>query len=148
MPREPFRAAVAVYGILRRPGRVLLLRRAGTTFREGWLSLPAGHLDGGEDALSGLVRELREEVRVEADPRSCRLALVLHSAPEDAGDHEYLHLFFEVGAWTGEPVAAEPDKCSELRWAGGAALPPDVVDHVAEALAAIARGETLALHGW
>ena len=46
-----FKAAVAVYGLLRRDDRVLLLRRAGSGFHDGELSLPAGHVDDGEDAL-------------------------------------------------------------------------------------------------
>ncbi|MEN3303850.1 MAG: 8-oxo-dGTP diphosphatase [Micromonosporaceae bacterium] len=148
MPTQPFRVAVAVYGILRDQDRMLLIRRAGTGYRDGQLSLPAGHLEGGEDAVTGLVRELREELGIEADPRSCRLALLLHSAPEDAEDREYLHLFFFVDDWRGEPSIAEPDKCSELRWTDGSALPSDLVDYVGEALTAIRRGESLALRGW
>lgn len=148
MTAERFRVAAAVYGILRKGDRLLLMRRDGTGFRRGQLSLPAGHLDGGEDAVSGLVRELREELRIEADPRGCRLALLLHTAPEDAEDQEYLHLFFTVDRWRGEPVIGEPGKCSELRWVDAGALPGDVVDYVADALAAIARGEVFALRGW
>ncbi|MBB4691912.1 ADP-ribose pyrophosphatase YjhB (NUDIX family) [Actinoplanes abujensis] len=139
---------MAVYGMLRDGRRLLLMRRAGTGYRDGLLSLPAGHLDGGEDAVSGLVRELREELGIEADPHACDLALLMHSAAEDADDAEYLNLFFVVGRWTGEPRIAEPDKCSELRWVDDRELPADVVDEVREALAAIGRGERLALHGW
>jgi 8-oxo-dGTP diphosphatase len=148
VPTEPFRVAVAVYGILRDRDRILLLRRAATGYRDGQLSLPAGHLDGGEDAVTGLVRELREEVGIEAEPASCGLALLMHSAPEHAQDREYFHLFFSVDRWTGQPVNAEPDTCSELCWAPAVALPPDLVDYVAEALTAIARGDPLVLHGW
>lgn len=144
----PFQLPAAVYGILRDEDRTLLLRRTGTGYRDGLLSLPAGHLDGNEDAVTGLIRELREELGVEADPRTCSLALLMHSAPEDADDREYLHLFFFVDGWRGVPYIAEPDKCSELRWTDSAALPPDVVDYVAEALSAIGRRETFALHGW
>ena len=125
-----------------------MLRRAGTSFREGQLSLPAGHLEGGEDAVAGLLRELHEEVGVQAVPEDCRLALVVHSAPEHEGDREYLHLFFVVDQWSGEPVIGEPDKCSELVWVTPAALPADVVDYVADALQAIERGESLLLRGW
>jgi 8-oxo-dGTP diphosphatase len=152
---DPFRAAVAVHGILRDPadgsgdgGCVLLMRRAGTGYRDGQLGLPAGHLDGGEDAVTGLVRELREELGIEADPGACRLALLMHAAPEDAEDREYLHLFFFVDAWSGEPRIAEPQKCTELRWTDTRALPPDVVDYIAAAFTAVARGESLALYGW
>jgi ADP-ribose pyrophosphatase YjhB (NUDIX family) len=148
MSAEPFRLAAAVYGILRDGDRLLLMRRAGTTFRHGQLSLPAGHLDGGEDAVAGLVRELREELRIEADPQNCRLALLMHSAPEDSEDHEYFHLFFSVDRWRGEPVIGEPDKCSELRWVEASALPSDLVDYVGEALATMTQGESLALRGW
>ncbi|MBL7259324.1 NUDIX hydrolase [Paractinoplanes lichenicola] len=144
----PFRAAVAVYGILRDGPRLLLMRRANTGYRDGQYSLPAGHLDGGEDAISGLIRELREELAIEVNPPDCHLALLLHSAAEDADDSEYLNLFFNVDTWSGEPRIAEPDKCSELQWFDEHALPADLVDYVRVALAAIARGEPLALHGW
>lgn len=127
---------------------MLLIRRAATGYRDGQLSLPAGHLDGGEDAVTGLVRELREELGIEADPQSCRLALLMHSAPEHSEDREYFHLFFSVGLWTGEPFIAEPGKCNEMRWVEASALPSDLADYVAEALAAIARGDPLILRGW
>jgi hypothetical protein len=57
-------------------------------------------------------------------------------------------LFFFVDGWSGEPRIGEPDKCSELRWVDGRNLPADLVDYVGVALAAIGRGESLALHGW
>jgi len=104
VPADRFHLAAAVYGVLIEDDRVLLLRRAGSGYRDGQLSLPAGHLDGGEDAVGGLVRELREEVAIEADPLSCRLAVVLHRAAEWAGDDEYLDLVLTVGTWTGTPL--------------------------------------------
>jgi 8-oxo-dGTP diphosphatase len=143
-----FALSAAVYAVLCDEQHVLMLRRAGTTFRDGQLSLPAGHLDGGEDAVTGLLRELREEVAVAAAAEDCRLALLLHSAPEDSDDAEYLHLFFLVDHWVGQPRIAEPDKCSELVWVDPHSLPTDVVDYVAEALSAIDRGESLLLWGW
>ena len=72
----------------------------------------------------------------------------MHAAPEHDGDREYLHLFFTVGSWNGEPGIAEPDKCDELLWVPRPAPPGDVVDHVAEALVAVERGEPLILRGW
>jgi hypothetical protein len=58
---QRFRVAAAVYGVLVDGDRMLLMRRAGSGYRDEELSLPAGHLDGAEDALTGLLRELREE---------------------------------------------------------------------------------------
>lgn len=79
MPTERFRLAAAVYGIvIDGDDRILLMRRAGSGYRDGQLSLPAGHLDGGEDAVTRLVRELSEELKIFADPVSCRLAVTMH----------------------------------------------------------------------
>lgn len=85
MPVGRFRVAAAVYGVLVDRDRMLLMRRAGSGYRDGELSLPAGHLDGAEDALTGLLRELREELTITADRDSCRLAVLLHRAPESPG---------------------------------------------------------------
>lgn len=138
-----FRAAVAVYGILRREGCVLLLRRKGSGYRDGELSLPAGHLEGDEDAVCGLRRELREELVIEAG--RCELALVMHRRRETPGDDEYVDLFFDVTEWAGEPVIGEPDKCGELVWMCLDELRGDVVDYIAVALRA--KGG-LVTHGW
>jgi ADP-ribose pyrophosphatase YjhB (NUDIX family) len=148
MSRERFTVVPAVYGVLRQGGQLLLMRRAGTGYRDGLLSVPAGHLDGGEDALSGLLRELREEICVDADRAACELALVMHRAPETADDKEYLDLFFTVDAWSGTPRIGEPDKCTELVWVAQDSVPGDVVDYVAIGLAAIRTGDRLITLGW
>jgi 8-oxo-dGTP diphosphatase len=148
VPNTRFHFAAAVYGVLVDGDRLLLIRRAGTGYRDGQLSVPAGHLDGGEDAVSGLLRELREEVCIDADRDSCRLAVVMHRAPEDDDDSEYLDLFFTVDGWSGTPVIGEPDKCSELTWVDRHHLPADVVDYVAVGLQAVLDGEPLVTYGW
>lgn len=145
---QRFRLCAAVYGLLVADGRLLLQRRAGSGYRDGTLALPAGHLDGGEDAVAGLLRELTEEIGVVADRAACRLATVVHSGPAYPGDEEYLNLFFTVAAWTGTPTIREPDKCSELVWADPADLPADAVDYLPSVLAAVAAGEPLMLANW
>jgi 8-oxo-dGTP diphosphatase len=149
VPTERFRLVVAVYGVLRDADRVLLMRRAGSGYHDGELSLPAGHLDGNEDVLTGLLRELREELTISVSRESCRLVLVMHRSPELPGEHEYLDLFFAVGAWTGKPVIGEPNKCSELVWAKADELPTDTVEYVCTALHEIVDGkQSLVPYGW
>jgi 8-oxo-dGTP diphosphatase len=145
---DRFRLPAAVFGLLYADGRLLLLRRAGSGYRDGQLAPPAGHLESGEDLVSGMVRELREEVGVSAAPAACRLATVVHSAPEFDGDEEYLNFFFVVTAWTGIPIVGEPDKCTELVWASPADLPPETVDYLPAVLAGIAAAEPLLLINW
>jgi len=138
---QRFKAAVAVYAVLCRNERVLLLRRAGSGFHDGELSLPAGHVDEGEDALSAVVREVGEELLVSVRPEDCTLALTGHSGPENPGDDAYVDLFFRVDRWSGEPALGEPDKSTELVWVSRHELPSDVVPFVADAVRAI-TGET------
>lgn len=145
---ERYRAAVAVYALLRRDARVLLLRRAGSGFHDGELSLPAGHVEEGEDALSALVREVGEELLLDVDPGHCTLALTGHSAPERPGDDSYVDLFFTVDRWSGEPRVGEPDRCSELVWASSADLPADVIPYVAEAVRAVTGDRDVRLLRW
>lgn len=139
---------VAVYGLLRDADRLLLMRRAGSGYHDGELSLPAGHVDGDEDVASALARELREELTIEVDPDACRLALVGHRAPGTAGDHEYLDLFFEVPRWDGEPLIGEPAKCVELSWVDPADPPADTIDYIRAALREVAAGTPLLRYGW
>ncbi len=150
MAGERFKAAVAVYGLLRRGDRVLLLRRAGSGFHDGELALPAGHVDAGESALAAIVRELAEELVVDVRPRDCRLALTGHAGPERPGDDTYVDLYFTVDRWAGEPRIGEPDKAVELVWAPVGELPADTVGFMAEAIGTIAAGgqDRLRLWNW
>jgi 8-oxo-dGTP diphosphatase len=143
-----YKVALAVYALLRRDDRVLLLRRAGSGVHDGELSLPAGHVDEGEDALSAVVREVAEELLLDVDADDCALALTGHSAPEHPGDDAYVDLFFSVDRWSGEPQVGEPEKCAELVWADPQDLPADVIPFVDEAVRAITSGTGPRLLRW
>jgi 8-oxo-dGTP diphosphatase len=145
---DRFRAGAAVYGVLVRRGRVLLMRRAGSGYRDGQLGLPSGHLDGDEDAVSGLIRELREEIAVDVPPEACRLSIVLHRRAETPRDPEYVDLVFSVESWSGTPSIGEPRKCTELVWAPLDRLPSDTIDYVGAALRGIRDGLPLLTIGW
>ena len=143
-----FKAAVAVYAVLRRGDEVLLLRRTGSGFHDGELALPAGHVDEGESALAAIVRELAEEVVIDVRPQDCRLALTGHSGPENPDDDTYVDLYFTIDRWTGEPRLGEPDKALELVWAPVADLPADTVSFMAEAIETITDGDGVRLRLW
>jgi len=143
-----FRAAVAVYALLTRDDQLLLVRRAGSGYHDGELSLPAGHVEEGEDAVTAVVREVHEELGLVLDPAACHLALTGHSGPERPGDDTYVDLFFLVSSWSGEPVNAEPDRCQELVWVTPDALPADVIPFVADAVAAATRADGPRLLRW
>ena len=61
-----FAARVAVYIALVNDGRIFLLRRANTGYRDGEWAMPAGHVESGETPEQAALRELREETGVSA----------------------------------------------------------------------------------
>jgi 8-oxo-dGTP diphosphatase len=127
---ERYRSIIDVHVILRRKGKILLLRRAGNVYATGMLCLPSGHLEDGESILSAAVRETKEEIGIALEPEALRLALSIHER-HPGTTHARIGFAFEPASWHGEPVNAESGKCSELLWADPARLPPDTVGYTA-----------------
>lgn len=125
------RVIAAAYVLFRRPtGEILFLQRANTGYRDGHYSLPAGHLDGGESALVAAIREAKEEVGITLSAGQLRLVHTQHLMGEE-GDHERINLYFEATEWDGEPINAEPHKCTALVWAQPSSPPAPLVPEIA-----------------
>ena len=91
---------VVAAGILRSNGRILICqRRASQDHALKW-EFPGGKLEPGESPAEALVRELREELGIEAGP-PVELTRYTFSYP---GKKAILLVFLEVGGWHGEIV--------------------------------------------
>jgi 8-oxo-dGTP pyrophosphatase MutT (NUDIX family) len=131
-------------------GRVLMLRRYNTGYRDGWLGPPAGRIEPGEDVLAAAIREAGEEAGVTLRREDAVFSHVMHRAASSLPGpcHAVSDYWFSFRRWDGEPHAAEPDKASEALWTDPAAPPGDVIPYCAEALAAIIRGVPFSVRGW
>lgn len=125
-----FRAAVAVHLLLIKDGKALLLRRRNTGYEDGNYSMVAGHLDGGEELKTAMIREAREEAGIEISPSDLEIVGAIHLI----ADREYIHFFLKASAWSGDIKNMEPDKCDDLRWFGLFDLPEDTVPYIRRAL--------------
>ncbi|MGH3679730.1 MAG: NUDIX hydrolase [Natronosporangium sp.] len=143
--RQRHRSIVDVHLIVRREGRIVMLRRANTGYGDGRLHLPSGHLEPNESVVDGVIREAKEEIGVGVEPSALRCVHVMHRADPD-GDR--VGFFFEADWWSGEPGNQEPEKCSELVWVDPAAVPEDTIAYPAAAVARTERGIFFSLHGW
>ncbi len=142
---ERYKSVAAVYTILEKDGKYLLLRRLNTGYLDGDLSLPAGHLDSGESTILGAIREAKEEVGVEI--RSEDMTFV-HVLDRNAEDFHRLDFFFHCTKWAGEVTNCEPEKCSELAWIPKEQVKDEIADYLKPVFAAIEEQGTYTSQGW
>ena len=110
-----------VVGALLRGRRVLLAHRSAgrRDFPDRW-SLPGGHVEPGEPPADALVRELREELGVEAVVAGAP-SLRLERRP--SSDDGMIQDVWVVTAWTGTATNLAADEHDELRWVTAEELP-------------------------
>jgi 8-oxo-dGTP diphosphatase len=87
-----------VAGVLRREDKILICRRRADQPHPGKWEFPGGKLEAGESPAGALIRELREELGIEAEP-GAELMRYEFSYP---GKNPILLVFIEVLAWRGE----------------------------------------------
>ncbi len=94
-----------VAAVIERDGRVLICQRKGGRHALKW-EFPGGKVERGEEARDALVRELREELAVEAHAGE-----ELHRSEFRYGNGPLLRLrFFRVADFSGEPVNLQFEK--------------------------------------
>ena len=144
---DRFASVIDVHVILRRTGRVLLLRRVGEVYASGQLCLPSGHLEQGESICQAAVRETFEETGIILHPAALGHVLSIHQRNPGTSETR-VGFAFTPSAWDGQPVNAEPHKHSELVWAAPSALPADTAEYTAAVIIAAEHGLAFTLNGW
>lgn len=136
--------SINAYLILRHEDKVLLMLRQNTGYGDGFYCVPSGHVEDGESASTGLIREAWEEVGVEINPSDLKMVHVVHAR----SNRQNVDFFFECSSWKGTIANREPDKCAEVSWYPINGLPSNIVVQVAQALRAVERGEYYSELGW
>jgi 8-oxo-dGTP diphosphatase len=136
-PAERFTFLVSVHVFLFKANQVLLLQRANTGYLDGYFSVPAGHVDGGETISAAMRREAREEAGIEL-PADLQPAHAMHRMQPG---QERVDYFFVTKKWQGDPTNCEEDKCSELAWYPLDKLPQPMAPYIKFALSQIKAGK-------
>ncbi|QMW68473.1 NUDIX hydrolase [Mumia sp. ZJ1417] len=106
----PKKRAIAQALVCDQDGRVLLCE---LTYKREW-DLPGGVVDPGESPADAVVRELREELGVDARVRGLRTVNWL--PPWSAWDDAVLFVF-DVEAWGPEtPLVLQPTEIAAVHW--------------------------------
>ena len=125
----------AVHLILTDGNKILVQKRAknGSKLWPGYYALPAGHVDEGENQYEALVREAREELGIELDPKDIiKEYTVLRRNFFDIDGKRlepYIDYYFEMEKYTGTPSIMEKDKCEELKWVDINNLPEPFINY-------------------
>ena len=104
-----------VAGILERcDGRVLITQRPEGKVYAGYWEFPGGKIEAGETAFEAIVRELREELAIEAEVGEELISI------EHAYSHKRLRFVVHLCRWYGgEP---QPLASQQVRWVAPQAL--------------------------
>lgn len=149
MAKERNKVVPASYLVLRKDGKILLLRRFNTGYEDGKYSVVAGHVDAGETFTSTMVREAKEEAGIDIDPKDLNVVHVMHrNSGLTDGLNERIDIFLEARKWSGEIENREPHKCDDLSWFDMDSLPENIIPYVRHALESINRGVLYSEYGW
>lgn len=97
-----------VTGLIRKGGKVLVGQRPVGHSLAGQWEFPGGKIEKGETPEIALARELQEELAIEADIGTLKLA-----STHSYGDTGIIILFYEVLFWKGEPKTVHH---MDLKW--------------------------------
>ena len=104
---------------------ILMLKRAGTGYYDGYYDLPGGHLEANEDIFDGMIREAKEEIGITIKREDMEIIHIYHRNKKGA-----LKFVFKVTKYEGTIKNAEPDICKELRWVNINELPENIVPSI------------------
>lgn len=139
---------VACFLILEKNGRVLLLKRANTGYRDGEYGLVAGHLEPGETYTQAMVREAKEEAGLEFSEDELEVVHVMHRKSTVDLSERVDVFFVPKKNLKQKPVNCEPEKCSELKWFDSNKLPENIIPPIKQALESFAKKEFYSEWGW
>lgn len=144
MSSTKFNFRAAVYLILKKEDKVLLIHRFNTGWGDGLYSLPAGHVDGNETIEEAMIREAKEEINIDILPEDLTIVHLMHRK----SDYEYFDFFLEVKKYSGELKNNEEDKCDEINWFSINSLPGNTFDYVKETFKNISEGKNFSSFGF
>lgn len=121
-----------------------MLHRFQTGYMDGYYSLVAGHVDGGETFKQAMAREALEEAGISIELEDLELVHTMHRLDGE----ERIALFFKAEKWSGEVSNMEPQKCDDLDWYTIPAKSTSMIPYILSALTKIAEGTSYSEFGW
>lgn len=126
--KERYQIRVAVYGLIIRDGKILMLRRKNTNWFDGFFGVPAGHLEEDETLKHAACREIKEEAELDVLESDLQFAYMEHRIHPNG--YNYIDIYFKVKKWQGNPKIGEPDLSDKIGWFPIDNLPINVISYM------------------
>ena len=105
--------------------QILMLKRAGTGYCDGYFDLPGGHLEANEDIFDGMIREAKEEIGITIKREDMEILHIYHRYKGGM-----LKFVFKTDKYNGTLINNEPDKCEKIEWIDFENLPENIVPSI------------------
>lgn len=113
-------------------GKILLQRRQGSKLWPGFLGLPAGHIDLGDNAYETAIKEAWEELGITFSETDISDTFVANRRNKSLPP--YYDVYFVLSKYDGKIEIREPEKCTELVWCDLYNLPYDMISYQEETI--------------
>lgn len=132
MGAKRFTLRAAVYLMLIKDRKILLVRRFNTGWQDGKYSLISGHLDGGETVIQAMIREAKEEAGITIKQEGLHIIHTMHRKSNN--NLEYMDFFLNCDKCQGKPQIMEHDKCDDMQWFPLKSLPENTLPYIKQAI--------------
>ena len=105
--------------------QILMLKRAGTGYCDGYFDLPGGHLEANEDIFDGMIREAKEEIGITIKREDMEILHIYHRYKGGM-----LKFVFKTYKYEDIPINNELDKCEKIEWIDFENLPENIVPSI------------------
>ena len=148
MSNNIHKITAAAFLLLLRGNEVLLIRRYNTGFADGYYSLPAGHVEANENYTNCLLREAKEEIGIQLDPKNIMPVHIQHIKWEWPKNYQGAHMYFVASEWQGEISNMEPDKCDDILWCNIDSLPGNTIAYIKDVIRKVSNNEMYSEWWW
>lgn len=135
--------------ILLQENQVLLLKRHGTRWANGYYALVAGCVENHESIRQAMIREAQEEANIRLKPEWLTFGCVIDAQIVGRGNgHTCADFYFIARQWEGHITNNEPHKHEDLRFFPLDNLPEQLLPFVKEAMLQSLDGARYGEVGW
>jgi len=144
----PYTLTAAVGLILFKDDKVLLLKRHGTGWANGYHSVVAGCVEDNESLTQALIRESYEEAGITIKPEWLSLGCIMHTKIIGRGTEKVIDIFFVCRKWENDILNKEPHKHEDLKFYPLNSLPKTLIPYVRDAIEYSLNGISYGESGW